>query len=254
MFFFIFLFENNLVNCLKSCLFFRHFLKGFFKTFKQKWIQILNWINIFIWLCLNFIWKLYYHTPCFSKILSIFSVLNLYKHFSLSFFFSNFLHPNPIILMHFSYFQKPPITIKGLLKSSPPPNLLLSAPSHNCSCITKKRRCPPLHNMFLHSPALLIWLFLFCLAGPQAVRTEPYNSTSSSSSPTANDVTSSDLLLLASEETPTRAPKPVTKQGKKNVVKVKKGGNGTVDDSPWVTDCSEPLNKDISCSVNISEF
>ncbi|UMM26834.1 hypothetical protein L5515_010373 [Caenorhabditis briggsae] len=120
--------------------------------------------------------------------------------------------------------------------------------------------------MLFHS---IFWLALFCLAGPQAVRTEPYNLTSVGS---ADVITSSDLLLLASEETPTRAPRPVTKQGAAKVTKVEKKkknnedekeelkkNNGTEDvetvtpseDPLWVTDCSEPLNKDISCSVNI---
>ncbi|CAL2039188.1 unnamed protein product [Caenorhabditis brenneri] len=104
----------------------------------------------------------------------------------------------------------------------------------------------------------LLWLVLFCLAGPQAVLTEPYNLTSGSSS---DDVTT-DLLLLASEETPTRAPQPVTKQGtqEKKVIKVQKATEPPEEDPEsvtpsedplWVTDCSEPLNKDISCSVHI---
>ncbi|KAF1756579.1 hypothetical protein GCK72_013032 [Caenorhabditis remanei] len=110
-----------------------------------------------------------------------------------------------------------------------------------------------------HSP--IFWLFLFCLAGPQAVRTEPYNSTSSLT--TSPDDVTADLLVLASEETPTRAPRPVTKQGNaKKVVKVQKAekkdeeADDVEDVTPsedplYVTDCSEPLNKDISCSVNI---
>ena len=113
-----------------------------------------------------------------------------------------------------------------------------------------------------HSP--IFWLFLFCLAGPQAVRTEPYNSTSSLT--TSPDDVTTDLLVLASEETPTRAPRPVTKQGNaKKVVKVQKAEkkneeeeDGVEDVTPsedplYVTDCSEPLNKDISCSVNIGK-
>uniref|UniRef100_A0A1I7UZC9 Reelin domain-containing protein n=1 Tax=Caenorhabditis tropicalis TaxID=1561998 RepID=A0A1I7UZC9_9PELO len=78
----------------------------------------------------------------------------------------------------------------------------------------------------------LLLVVLFCLTAP--VLTEPYNSTT-------DDVT----LLLASEETPTRSPRPVTKQRK--MVE-----SATPSEDPlWVTDCSEPLNKDISCSVNI---
>ncbi|CAI2352386.1 unnamed protein product [Caenorhabditis sp. 36 PRJEB53466] len=82
-------------------------------------------------------------------------------------------------------------------------------------------------------------LLLFCFAG-RAVRTEPYNSSS-----LANDVVPalSGDFLLASEETPTRAPRPVTKQGHQTPQ--------PSEDALFLTDCSEPLNKDIACSVHI---
>lgn len=99
------------------------------------------------------------------------------------------------------------------------------------------------------------FLLLFCLAAPAS--SEPYNSSlTTTSEGNSDDVT----LLLASEGTPTREPRPVTKQGSK-VIKVTKKvepkeeedvEDVTPSEDPlWVTDCSEPLNKDISCSVNI---
>lgn len=95
---------------------------------------------------------------------------------------------------------------------------------------------------------MYVILLVFCLTAHQAT-SEPYNSSESAAS--SDDVT----LLLASEGTPTRAPSLVTKKGAAKVIKVTKGEPEEEippsEDPLWVTDCSEPLNKDISCSVNI---